>query len=188
LAPIPEPAPKPTWNVPPMTAPATLLAQPAPLAPVAAPNCLPEGATTVAALMPAPEPANLPKKEAGPPAGSAYVSSGVILRKSEPTPPAPTSTPAAGAPYVSKGTMVVSRQGSTPTGGEAVPVAVLQRRVEQVCGRAAKNIEVVALSDNKVEVRFIVVSARDGEQLSARIVAIPELAPYQVSFQVRLDH
>jgi hypothetical protein len=132
-----------------------------------------------------------PRKETAAPAGG-YVSAGVILRKSSSADTAPQSAagtkPAAdpGAPYVSSGTMILAHHISQAA--SAVPTAALKRRVEAVCGLAAHDVEVVAQPGNKVEVRFRTGNATDTDRLTAKIVGLPEFGPYEVSFQVQLEH
>jgi hypothetical protein len=173
-----QPVPEPSGATP------LLHATTAPAAPPPMPKPLSEETKTVAALMPSHESPTLLHKEPSAPEGGAYVSTGVILRKSEKAPP----SPEAGGAYVSKGTMIITRHSSAPAEPVAVPVAALRQRIAAVCGKAVHDLELVPLAEGKVEVRFKAASAADGERLTAQIVAIPELAPYQLSFQVRLDH
>jgi hypothetical protein len=135
-----------------------------------------------------------PHKEAAPPTGG-YVSSGVLLRKSpgpEAAPKrsapeaAPRSAADGGTPYVSSGTMIVSHHAAQPA--PAVPTEALKRRVEAACGKAAHDIQVVARADNQVQVRFKTASAAEGDRLIPKLATLPELAPYQVSFEVHVDH
>jgi hypothetical protein len=127
-----------------------------------------------------------------PPAGG-YVSSGVVLHKRAEVPstfvPATAGPVAAPAlPYVSSGTVIVAHAAPPPAAAvSSVPVAALKRRIEGVCGRSAHDIEVVALSENELEVRLKAASVADGGHLSAKIMGIKELARYRVTFQVRVD-
>jgi hypothetical protein len=126
-----------------------------------------------------------PRKDAAAPAGG-YVSTGVILRKSASPEAAPKPAAAGGAPYVSTGTMIVSHHASHAA--PAVPTDALKHCVEAVCGKAAHDVKVVATADNKVEVRFKTASAAEGDRLIPKLAALPEFGPYQVAFQVELDH
>jgi hypothetical protein len=119
------------------------------------------------------------------PAGG-YVTAGVMIRSGESAAPAPGSArtpkpvqPAgeAGAPYPA----------AVLRGSPALDVPKLKRRIELVCGRTARDVEIVPHPDNGVEIRFRVASVEDGERVSAKMMALPELAPYQVSFTMKLD-
>jgi hypothetical protein len=100
----------------------------------------------------------------------------------------PSSAPSAAggeAPFVSGGTLILPPR-TDPAAAATVPVAVLRRRIEGVCGRSARSVEVVAVSDREVEIRLRVASLEDGGRLSSQIVNLPELAKYRVDFQVRV--
>ena len=78
-----------------------------------------------------------------------------------------------------------------PAGTRPAPpldVRKLKRRIESVAGRAAREVEVVRRADNGLEIRFKVATVEEGEKVSAKLVGLSELEPYQISFQMQLDH
>jgi hypothetical protein len=66
----------------------------------------------------------------------------------------------------------------------AVPSATVRHQIKQhveaVCGKAARDVEVNVQPNNRLVVQMKVHSKEEGEQLGQRIMALPELAPYQV--------
>lgn len=65
-------------------------------------------------------------------------------------------------------------------------VARLRGRIEAVCGKLAKDMEVKPDSPTSLQVRFKVRTAEDGERLGMKIMQMPELAPYKVSLDVQV--
>jgi hypothetical protein len=187
-APVPVASTPPLDSVPPARPVQAAVPPPVPTAPAPAPS----SAVTQAVLknaqplppvtpVKAEEPA--PREEEAPPA-SGYVSSGVVLHKGSSLDSAPKPAADQGAAYVSSGTMLVRHHpGHAPS---SVPTDALRRRVEAVGGKAVHDVQVIAQGDGKVEVHFKTANAADGDRLTAKIVALPEFQPYEMSFQVEL--
>jgi len=82
--------------------------------------------------------------------------------------------------------MVVQRAAAPqPT---SVPSALvrhqLKQRVEAVCGKAASDVEVNVQPNKRLVVQMKARTKDEGEQLGLRIMALPELAPYQVDLAI----
>ncbi|HEY1858819.1 MAG TPA: hypothetical protein VGG61_00585 [Gemmataceae bacterium] len=99
-------------------------------------------------------------KKSEPPEG-AYVASGVITYDEAPAKSAP-----------------VSRMDSS--------VARLKDRVQSVCGHAGKNVEVHASPGNRLTIKVQCATREEGERLSKQILELRELAPYEVSLDMKL--
>jgi hypothetical protein len=101
------------------------------------------------------------------------------------------STPAAaGAPYVSTGVILFEEKPQPQPVRKAPGAAALplKQRVEQVCGGAARDIEILQASPTDIQVHFRVPNSDEGKRLSALIMELPELAPpCQVHLQMELD-
>jgi hypothetical protein len=118
--------------------------------------------------------------------GDPYVTSGFIKKE--------LPTTATGAPYVSSGYMKVEMDAK----GKATPVpapkappltkpqANLVKRIEQTCGRMARNVEVQSESATVLQVSFTVAELGEAERVSRQVMQIPELLPYQVTFAVHV--
>jgi hypothetical protein len=66
-------------------------------------------------------------------------------------------------------------------------VAALKRRIESVCGRAVRDVEVVPQSGSSVRVRFTLRNRGKGDEVCARIMAMPEFEAYHISFEMQAD-
>jgi hypothetical protein len=66
-------------------------------------------------------------------------------------------------------------------------MAGLKRRIEAACGKAAHDVEVIPESSAALQVCFSIRDRNDSDRLCAKIREMPELEPYQVSFQVQVD-
>lgn len=146
-----------------------------------------QGASTVVFSKPAGSVAVTPGARPGPQRvilGDPYVTTGFI-RKELPT-------KATGTPYVSAGVLKMEtdpRGDAIPAAGEKPafkPHASMQRRIQQVCGAAARNVEVVSDAPQSLRVRFQVRSLGDAEKVSREVLNLPELLPYQVAFEVQV--
>lgn len=63
----------------------------------------------------------------------------------------------------------------------------IQRRIGAACGPAARDLVVIRRAGDALEVHFKARNQAEADQLSAKIVVLPELLKYQLSFQVRVD-
>jgi hypothetical protein len=77
-----------------------------------------------------------------------------------------------------------------PTPAPRVPapdaVAHLKPRVKAVCGSAATEVFLFARSADNILVRFCVRDTAEGARLAAKVLAMPELAPYRIDFDVKV--
>jgi hypothetical protein len=64
---------------------------------------------------------------------------------------------------------------------------VLRQRIAEACGGQAGSVEMQLVGQATLLVRFVVAQAPDAEAVANRIAAIPELAPYRVDFEVRVQ-
>jgi hypothetical protein len=114
--------------------------------------------------------------------GEPYVSSGFITRE--------LPTAATGDPYVSTGYLKVEtdrRNKPVSVIAQTMPTTVgLEKRIEQACGRAAKDVDVVPGSPSLLRVSYTVRTVADAEKVSKQILKIPELSPYQVHFNAHV--
>jgi hypothetical protein len=139
------------------------------------------------------EPQDLPPellpKDKALPNGPGSVTTGVMIRHAD----GPAGKPAeraqpvrpgaeAAVPPVPAGTAAATRP------APALDVRKLKRRIESVAGRAAREVEVVRRADNGLEIRFKVATVEEGEKVAAKLVGLSDLEPYQISFQMQLDH
>jgi hypothetical protein len=62
----------------------------------------------------------------------------------------------------------------------------LRSRIEQACAGKGHDLEVYARGPDSLLVRVKVAKAADAEQVANRISQLPELAPYRVSFEMRV--
>jgi hypothetical protein len=128
--------------------------------------------------------------------GTPYVADGVVYIESAFKPAAPTQ-PARGqkppaivrtGPYVTNGVILLPDLGDGRQSQANPTLAVLQSRLRQriadVCGKASRDVEVSAVTATEVAVRVRANSTLEGEELSNRIMQLPELGPCQVSLDV----
>jgi hypothetical protein len=104
------------------------------------------------------------------------------LTSAKPQPPA---APTSG--YITSGFVIFD---AADSGADQAGLQALQRRLQQSiatsCGRPNQEIEITATSGSTLQVRIRAHSAREGEALASKILALSELAPYQVSLDVAL--
>jgi hypothetical protein len=64
----------------------------------------------------------------------------------------------------------------------------LKKRIEVVCGKAARDVQVLAPSPATLLVRVKAVNRAEGQRLPDQIFLLPELEPYQVDLEVKIAH
>jgi hypothetical protein len=103
--------------------------------------------------------------------------------------PGPRAT--AEASYVTNGVAVFMDSDPAPQvpsrPGPTSLQARMTRAIENTCGSAAREVEVIVRSNNSLLVRFKVHSATEGERLSQQVLQMPELGPYQVNLEVKVS-
>ena len=125
-----------------------------------------------------------------------YVTDGVVFIESA-FKPAAHAQPATGqkpptivrtGPYVTNGVILLSDLGDERHAQSNPALAALQSRLRQrianVCGKTTRDVEVSAVTETEVAVRLKANSTLEGEELSNRIMQLPELGPCQVSLDV----
>ena len=83
------------------------------------------------------------------------------------------------------GVVVVTETGPAPT-PPPLALPVLQTAVERVCGKRA-NVHLVSRSASNLLVQFKAQDAGEAERLTNAILTLPELMPYRVDVDVRLE-
>lgn len=117
--------------------------------------------------------------------GKPYVTSGFIKKE--------LPTTATGQPYVTEGYVRIETDARgksvIPQGTPAQPKpqAALVKRIQDACGKSAREVEVTPESPTSLRVRFTVRNFADAERVSKQILKLPDLLPYQVSFEVQLQ-
>jgi hypothetical protein len=120
------------------------------------------------------------------------------METSEPTPPAGVapSVPAPGRPEVkTRNASVKLADAALPAvqgkGRPLVPnAALLERltaRVRSTCGTGAAEVKLIPQSARDLRVEFKVHSDADGARIAEKILLMPELAPYHVDLDVKVD-
>jgi hypothetical protein len=125
-----------------------------------------------------------------------YVADGVVLIDSTFKPAAPSqqamgpksTTVARTGPYVTNGVILLSDSTEDRLSELNPALAALQTRLRQriadICGKTSRDVEVRAITETQVAVRVRANSTLEGEELSNRIMQLPELRPCQVSLDV----
>jgi hypothetical protein len=145
--------------VPPLPAAKPTPAVPQPK-PAAEKPLLPVGASKPTVSVPQPKPAA--EKPVPPPVP-------------RPVPPLPAAKPTVSVPQPKL---------VAPVGMSAVE---LKRRIESVCGRAAREVEVVAQGGKDLQIHLKAANEAAAEQVWNRIKDMPELAPYKVDLRVTIQ-
>lgn len=65
--------------------------------------------------------------------------------------------------------------------------ATLERRIRQVCGLSAVSVQVRSESPKRLKVQVKIKKAGEAEPLATKILALPELGPYEVSLSMTAD-
>jgi hypothetical protein len=103
-----------------------------------------------------------------------------------PEPPAPEPTsPRNGLLPTAPAAKPQLDQGPAPNTTLVEFAARLKRRVEVVCGGAAKGVEVHVRSATSLLICLKAPSTAVGEQLAGKVLSLPELGPYQVDLEVK---
>jgi osmotically-inducible protein OsmY len=142
----------------------------------------------------APRPAATPTKAHT--AGESYVTTGVVTFTDEepaslvsphsaaPATPKPT-TPKATAPTgVVQTSATVTHAKSTSL--SMASMASLKKSIEATCGAAGKDVTVAQTVGNSLEVHIKVRNNEDANHLGTKIMAMPELMPYQVLLKAEI--
>jgi hypothetical protein len=66
-------------------------------------------------------------------------------------------------------------------------VLALKRRIEMICGRAVRDVQIVPQSGNAVQIRFTLRNRSKGDEIYSKIMAMPELEAYHISFEMQAD-
>jgi hypothetical protein len=113
----------------------------------------------------APVPKNDTAKAAGPDKDGGYVTSGIILVNAEESPV------------------------PVPVSGKGNPSpAHLKKRIESVCGKTVRGVEVVPQGPGSVLVRLKARTAEEAKRASEKVLAMPEVAPpFQVQLQTTVE-
>lgn len=105
----------------------------------------------------------------------------------------PTTAPAGGvvrAGYEVPATVAPSvtpaSASQTPPEGPFSPLK-LKRRLERVCGMAAREIHVMGDSASGLRIRIKARNEEEGQRLFDQVMQLPELAPYQVKLQIQAE-
>lgn len=103
------------------------------------------------------------------------------------TPPAPSRLVMPKAPYVASGVMLVEGEEIVPKVAPARLAATeLKTRIEKACGGRARDVLVTYRPDGAVGIRVRVANAAQADELSTRILSMPELIPHEVRLDVQL--
>lgn len=95
----------------------------------------------------------------------------------------------ASGPYVASGIAVLmGTEAPKPLSGRPNPSswARLERQVAMLCGNKAHDVEVTGGSASSIQIRLKVRKAEDAGDLGSKILAMPELGPYQVALEVQV--
>src|SRR5262249_5529746 len=101
-------------------------------------------------------------------------------------PPAPTRTPPRPEGVIRGETEPRGRTPPPPPKAAAKAPPALKKRIEQACGRTARELAIAEDAPQSLSIRFAVRSQADAQKVTQQILQIPELVPYQVSFEVRV--
>jgi hypothetical protein len=77
--------------------------------------------------------------------------------------------------------------GTAGRGGPSYLQTRLRQRIEEACGSAVRDVDVVCTAPAEVLVRFKARSAPQAEELAARIMALPELASCKIDLEVKVQ-
>jgi hypothetical protein len=140
------------------------VSEPSPPAPVASPTLPPNtGASTPPTAKP----------EARPVA---------VLSAKKPAPAIPA------APYVTTGEVTIEEEpppAPPPPTDRRIPPQ-LRSRIEAVCEGKARGVEITARSEKELRILLQIASAADAPRLSAKVLNLPELGPYDVDLDVQI--
>lgn len=101
-------------------------------------------------------------------------------------PPKPAGTTSV-APYVSRGTVTFDDvPPPAPVQTAPQPLAQLRSRIEAACAGVGRDVEIVSQSGNALKIQLKVSEAIDAPKVSEKILNLPELAPYEVSLEVKV--
>jgi hypothetical protein len=109
------------------------------------------------------------------------------------SPPAKTEAPRSVAPSPLPGSMQSGSYrdlaGKTPpvVPASAIEPASLEYRIRRVCGAFAMNVQVASEGPKTLKVQVKIKRAGDAEPLATKILAMPELVPYEVSLSMTAD-
>jgi hypothetical protein len=96
---------------------------------------------------------------------------------------------------VTNGVILLSGVDRSPSPA-ARPVAVaspapsreaLKRRIEAVCGRAVRDVQVVPHATGSVQIRFTLRDRSKRDEVCSKILSMPELEAYHISFQMQTE-
>jgi hypothetical protein len=119
--------------------------------------------------------ASAPVAKNTPAAEGAYVASGVVTyEEAAPVKPVPAKpAPAKSAP-------------AKPAQPLDPATKALKDRIQSACGRTGKNVEVQTSPGNHLTIKVQCTTREEGERLSKQILEVPDLAPYEVSLDVKV--
>lgn len=129
--------------------------------------------------------------QAVPPASDAYISNGMIFVQ-EASKPAPQSTlqqvkaKDSGDAYVTSGTILADVPAMQAVALGADVLKNLKSQIARICGKQASEIEILASSGNELLIRVRARSIEEGEQLSFKILDMPELSAYSVALDISI--
>jgi hypothetical protein len=109
-------------------------------------------------------------------------------------------TPGADSPQIKEGVITFPAEDRPPSAAASYPAATpgvpragpppmtvpgLKRRIELVCGNAVEDVVIVPHSATSVQVRFTLRSHSTGDEVCAKIMAMPEFEGCHISFEIQ---
>jgi hypothetical protein len=177
-------APKKVWlriGKPPTPSAPVVIAESQAQSPTAATSKISRGMNGMVALGPAVRATTI-----GTPAVKQVESSTTVKTASYVMPPPGQKNPT--TPSVSSGVVLMDRPTAAapapPKPAPSVLQTSLKNRIALACGKAAQDVQITAMSETRVAIRVKAHNEREGEELAAKILTLPELRPYQVSLDV----
>jgi hypothetical protein len=75
-----------------------------------------------------------------------------------------------------------------PAPNDPISPTKLKRQIERACGMAVRQVQVTGAPGGGLNVHLKARSEEEGHRLLDKLMTLPELAPYQVRFQIQVEH
>jgi hypothetical protein len=95
------------------------------------------------------------------------------------------AVPADGS-YVASGVITYEAPSASATPRIKTNLAKLKEQIGGVCGGAAKHVEIESLGGSRLMIRMECAARDEGERLSRKVLQMRELAPYEVSLEMKI--
>jgi osmotically-inducible protein OsmY len=95
------------------------------------------------------------------------------------------AAPAEGS-YVASGVITYEAPSAPSASRIKTNLAKLKEQIGGVCGSAAKHVEIESLGGSRLMIRMECSTREEGERLSRKVLQMRELAPYEVSLEMKI--